>query len=99
MDLNALYVYEAKMSFLVRVAEGRVGAGKLLEERILVVLGQAPWLDARPEGEDSTNSMGDGFLPSAMARYHELLVPALQLVSSIIATLGVSHVQASKQVS
>ena len=89
--LNALYIYEVNMGFLVTVAEGRVRAG------MLVVLGQAPWLDARPEGEDSTNSIGDGFLPSAMARYHELLVPALQLVSSIIAILGVSHVQASSR--
>lgn len=98
-DLNPLYVYEAKMSFLVRVAQGRVGAGKLLEERILFVLGHATWLDARPEGEDSANIMDDGFLPSASTRYHELLVPALHLVSSIIATLGVSHIQASKQAS
>jgi nuclear pore complex protein Nup205 len=33
----------------------------------------------------------DHFLPSAIQRYHQLLLPALQLVNTILATLGPGH--------
>ncbi len=33
----------------------------------------------------------DHFLPSAIQRYHQLLLPALQLVNTILATLGSGH--------
>ena len=39
----------------------------------------------------------DSFLPSAVHRYHQLVLPALELANSLIATLGVSS-QASKPV-
>ena len=52
-DLNPLYVYEAKMSFFVRVSQHRTGATRLLENRILPTLSQVDFLDARPEGEDN----------------------------------------------
>lgn len=52
-DLNPLYVYEAKMSLFVRMAETRGGAEKLLEAQLIPVLGQCDYLDARPEADDS----------------------------------------------
>ena len=58
----------------------------MLEQTTPAVLGQGPQSDATPHGEDSANSMGDGLLSLADARYHEfLLVPARHFVSWIIA--------------
>jgi nuclear pore complex protein Nup205 len=38
------------------------------------------------------------FLPSAIHRYHQLLMPALQLVDGMLATLGAKHATVSNQV-
>lgn len=40
----------------------------------------------------------DSFLPSAILRYHQLLVPALQLALSMMTTLGQQHASATTQV-
>lgn len=52
-DLNPLFVYEAKMSFLIRLAENRRGAERLIDCRILHVLAQVDFLDTRPEADES----------------------------------------------
>ncbi|KAI5120013.1 hypothetical protein M0805_008474 [Coniferiporia weirii] len=95
-DLNPLYVYEAKMTFLIRLAQTRQGAERLLDSRVLPILSQVDFLDARPEADDSYLEQ-DSFLPSAISRYHQLLVPALQLIGALIATVGPKHAVASKQ--
>lgn len=48
-DLNALYVYETKMSLLVQISQTRQGAERLLESHVIPVLSQCDYLDARPE--------------------------------------------------
>jgi len=48
-DLNALYVYETKMSLLVQISQTRQGAERLLESRVITILSQCDYLDARPE--------------------------------------------------
>lgn len=58
-DLNPLYVYEAKMSFLIRMAQTRPGAERLLEARIFPVLSQCEFLDTRPEMDQSFMGMLD----------------------------------------
>jgi hypothetical protein len=40
----------------------------------------------------------DSFLPSAIQRYHQLFMPALQLVTAMLTTLGAQHATASSQV-
>lgn len=40
----------------------------------------------------------DSFLPSAVQRYHQLFMPALQLVDGLLATLGPGHATALSQV-
>jgi hypothetical protein len=40
----------------------------------------------------------DSFLPSAIQRYHQLFMPALQLVAAMLTTLGAQHATASSQV-
>ncbi|KAH9976638.1 nucleoporin Nup186/Nup192/Nup205 [Lactifluus volemus] len=86
-DLNTLYVYEAKMSLFIRIAQTRQGAERLLEARVLPVLADCDFLDTLPEVDQSFIDH-DHFLPSAIQRYHQLFLPALQLIDAILATLG-----------
>lgn len=48
-DLNPLYIYESKMSLLCRMAQGRAGAERLVESRVVPTLAQCDFIDARPE--------------------------------------------------
>ncbi|KAL1938972.1 hypothetical protein VTO73DRAFT_11125 [Trametes versicolor] len=93
-DLNPLYVYEAKMSLLIRMAQSRQGAERLLEARALPILADCDYLDARPEADQAFLDR-DSFLPSAVQRYHQLFMPALQLVSGMLITLGPKHTTAA----
>ncbi|KAF8183807.1 nucleoporin Nup186/Nup192/Nup205 [Mycena galopus ATCC 62051] len=95
-DLNPLYVYEAKMSLFVRMAQTRLGAERLLEAQLIPILSQCDYLDARPEADQSFTDQ-DSFLPSAIHRYHQLFMPALQLVDGMLATLGTKHATVSNQ--
>ncbi|KAK7055118.1 nucleoporin Nup186/Nup192/Nup205 [Favolaschia claudopus] len=95
-DLNPLYVYEAKMSLFVRMSQTRLGAERLLEAQLIPTLSQCDYLDARPEADQSFMDQ-DSFLPSAIHRYHQLFMPALQLVDGMLATLGTKHATASNQ--
>lgn len=52
-DLNPLYIYEAKMSLLIQVAQTRQGAERLLEARLLSTLASCDYLDARPEANQA----------------------------------------------
>ncbi|KAH9856365.1 nucleoporin Nup186/Nup192/Nup205 [Lenzites betulinus] len=93
-DLNSLYVYEAKMSLLIRMAQTRQGAERLLEARVLPILADCDYIDARPEADQAFLDR-DSFLPSAVQRYHQLFMPALQLVSGMLITLGPKHTTAA----
>ena len=50
-DLNPLYVYEAKMSLFIRISQTRQGAERLVESRLLQVLSQCEFIDAKPEAD------------------------------------------------
>ncbi|KAJ7776687.1 hypothetical protein B0H14DRAFT_3508209 [Mycena olivaceomarginata] len=89
-DLNPLYIYEAKMSLFMRMAQTRLGAEQLLEAQLILILSQCDYLDARPEADQSFMDQ-NSFLPSAIHRYHQLFMPALQLVDGMLATLGTKH--------
>ena len=47
----------------------------------------------------SNDADRDSFLPSAVQRYHQLFMPALQLVSGMLITLGPKHTTAANHVS
>ncbi|KAI0297000.1 nucleoporin Nup186/Nup192/Nup205 [Multifurca ochricompacta] len=87
-DLNSLYIYEAKMSLLIRIAQTRQGAERLIEARVLPILADCDFLTHSPKW---TSHLSDHFLPSAIQRYHQLFMPALQLINAILATLGSGH--------
>ncbi|PPQ70405.1 hypothetical protein CVT25_000888 [Psilocybe cyanescens] len=95
-DLNSLYVYESKMSLFIRMSQTRAGAERLLEAQLLPILAQCDYLDTRPEADQSFIDQ-DSFLPSAIQRYHQLFMPALQVVDGILATLGSKHTTATHQ--
>jgi hypothetical protein len=44
-----------------------------------------------------SNIDGSGFLPAAIHRYHQLLMPAIQVVAGILGTLGQDHAAAGDQ--
>ncbi|KAI5480028.1 nuclear pore complex protein Nup205 [Pseudohyphozyma bogoriensis] len=95
-SLNALYIYEAQMSFLIRVASTRDGAEKLLSAGLFTKLAQCEYLGARPQ-VDSTPMDFDGFLPPASERHHQLLLPALQLIVGTIVSFGQEMLIATRE--
>jgi nuclear pore complex protein Nup205 len=103
------------MSLLIQMSRKRPGAERLLESRIIPILAQCDYLDARPETDQAF--MGttprsvpwwmslilviidhDNLLPSAIQRYHQMFMPALQLINGILMSLGSNHTGATAQV-
>ncbi|PWN52683.1 hypothetical protein IE53DRAFT_384865 [Violaceomyces palustris] len=84
-SLNALYVYEAKLSFFNRITQSREGAERLLDARVFDILSQADFIAARPEQDQDFVDL-DTFLPAATERYYSLLTPVLQLSVGILAS-------------
>ncbi|KAJ1300573.1 hypothetical protein OPQ81_002227 [Rhizoctonia solani] len=95
-SLNALYVYEAKMSLLIKIAQTRQGADRLQDARVLAVLAQCDFLNARPEKDVDFRNL-ESFLPSALERYHQILVPALEIATSVVSTIGSDSPSVAKQ--
>ena len=52
-SLNPLYVFEAKTAMLLRIAQDRKGAERLLDAQIFTVLAQCEFVSCRPSGEES----------------------------------------------
>lgn len=63
VSLNSVYVHEAKMAFLIRIAQTRLGAERLLSSRLLSVLAQCDFIDARPDNSQSLIGMAIFDLP------------------------------------
>ncbi|KAK9896089.1 hypothetical protein P389DRAFT_74443 [Cystobasidium minutum MCA 4210] len=96
-SLNALYAYEAKMSFLTRVASTQDGAERLLDLKLLPKLADCSFLGAKPKITEATMDF-DAFLPPIVQRYHQLLVPALQVALAIAASTGSRNTVAARQI-
>jgi len=89
-DLNALYVYKAKMLLFIRIAQTCQGAKQLIEARVLPILVDCDFLDMLPKVDQSFIGgppLGllrfsllipwldhDHFLPSAIQRYHQVII-------------------------
>lgn len=103
------------MSLFIRMAQTRQGAERLLEAQLIPTLAQCDYIDSMPESDQAFMGSyylfcrcvrnltsfpdNDSFLPSAIARYHQLFMPALQVVDGILAILGSKHATATKHVS
>ncbi|KAJ2355950.1 hypothetical protein GGF43_002377 [Coemansia sp. RSA 2618] len=91
-SLNALYIYEAKMAFFIRLAQRQDGADKLIENGVLDVLADCSFLDMRPSASSDATGFADAFIPARAERFHQLLMPALDLVLALAAKIGRDNV-------
>ncbi|KAG8138021.1 hypothetical protein E2320_003954 [Naja naja] len=99
--LKALYTYESKMAFLTKVAKIQQGALELLRSGVIVKLAQFQVYDMRPEiDQQGIFGMRDPpvFIPAPVERYHQILLPALQLCQIILTSSMAQHAQAARQV-
>ncbi|KAJ1966058.1 hypothetical protein GGI12_000323 [Dipsacomyces acuminosporus] len=89
-SLNPLYIYEAKMAFFLRLAQRQDGAEKLMENGILDVLADCAFLDLKPSvsSDSGAPNYADAFIPARSERYHQLLMPALDLLLSLVTKIG-----------
>ncbi|KAJ1937610.1 hypothetical protein EC988_007841, partial [Linderina pennispora] len=89
-SLNPLYIYEAKLAFFMRLALRQDGAEKLIENGIVDVLTDCSFLDMKPSigGDSARSSFGDSLMPARSERYHQLLMPALNLVLLLVTKIG-----------
>lgn len=97
--LRPLYVYEAKMALLCRIATTPFGAELILEQKALGALSALEVFNAHPDILSYTSaSMDIDFLPSIAIRYLQLLTPALALCRVVLITLGKHNESAVLQV-
>ncbi|KAM6437649.1 nuclear pore complex protein Nup205 [Liasis olivaceus] len=99
--LKALYTYESKMAFLTKVAKIQQGALELLRSGVIVKLAQFQVYDMRPEiDQQGIFGMREPpvFIPAPVERYHQILLPALQLCQIILTSSMAQHAQAARQV-
>ncbi|XP_059473287.1 nuclear pore complex protein Nup205 [Neocloeon triangulifer] len=86
-NLKPLYVYEAKMALLCRLVQERPEAEACLRLRLLSSLSELSALDCRPFNNEEMSQVDIG-IPGTLTRYHQILMPALKLCSSVLNTMG-----------
>ncbi|XP_064113879.1 nuclear pore complex protein Nup205-like isoform X1 [Macrobrachium nipponense] len=96
-DLRPLYVYEARMSLLARLALSPYGAQQLLQAGLTTRLSEMVSLDYRPI-QPVHGSGGEDFLPSSVQRYRSILMAALRVYISILTSLGRDNYSATAHV-
>ncbi|KAI9604943.1 hypothetical protein H4Q26_002913 [Puccinia striiformis f. sp. tritici PST-130] len=84
-DLLAVLEPDPVMSIFYQPVQA--GAEKLIDAKLLVRLGQCNYLSSSPQSL-SPHQEFDMFIPSASERYHQLLLPPLQLVTCVLISLG-----------
>jgi nuclear pore complex protein Nup205 len=100
-NMRALYTYESKMAMLTRMASTVAGAEILLESGLLVRLSEMSVFSSRPDVSPTSASDMDTdlfLIPTPLARYHQILFPALRICQALIASLGSQNRSATAQV-
>lgn len=100
-NIKSLYVYEAKMAMLLRMANSHAGAELLLTYQLMEVLSSMNVFNMHPDvgrqenwhKKDSTE-----FLPSIDARFRQIIFPALHLCECLLSTLGANNRSAVGQI-
>ena len=90
--LNPLYIYESKMAFFARLAQRSDGTEKLMENGIIDVLSDCKFIDAHIPSSSSSSSGADAFIPSHFERYHQMIMPALNLMVLLVTKIGRDNV-------
>ncbi|KAL9941013.1 hypothetical protein V8E36_000501 [Tilletia maclaganii] len=88
--LAPLYVYQALFSLLTRVAQLRDGLVRLIDVRIIDAISSLDVLDLRPSSDDMVDA-ADDFFPAVLERYHDIVLPALQLCSILASRAARSY--------
>ncbi|KAG9307809.1 hypothetical protein G9A89_023374 [Geosiphon pyriformis] len=83
--LHASYLFESRMALLIRIAQSRESAIKLLDSGMIETLENMKFLDDRPAFNKPT---GDLFGKLGYIRYHQLLLWVLRLVIAIFTSIG-----------
>uniref|UniRef100_A0A8C5QUY0 Nucleoporin 205 n=1 Tax=Leptobrachium leishanense TaxID=445787 RepID=A0A8C5QUY0_9ANUR len=99
--LKALYLYESKMAFLIRVAKSQQGAQELLRNGVIIKLAQCQVFNMRPEIDPrSMHGMREEsvFVPAPLEKYRQILLPTLLLCQAILTSSLGQHLQAAGQV-
>ncbi|KAG1652512.1 Nuclear pore complex protein Nup205 [Nymphon striatum] len=97
VPLCPLYIYESKLALLTRVACTPAGAQSLLRNGIMEKLAACQVFSMRPTYNVQRAELeGDSIVPSAMARYSQILFPSLKLCLAFITSL--KNEEASVQV-
>lgn len=100
-NIRDLYVFEAKLGLLSRVAARPQGAELLLQAGLMVRLAEFSVLDLRPD-PDATLLLqkkidSPGTDDGALSRYHNILFPVLRLCQAVLASLGGENRSAAAQ--
>lgn len=77
MPLLPLYIFEAKMSILLRLAMNPEGAELLFDNRIFEVLGCCQFMSVKVQ---SNNEL--------IERYQRLIMPTLKVIAAILSVYG-----------
>ncbi|KAI8801071.1 nucleoporin Nup186/Nup192/Nup205 [Cladochytrium replicatum] len=87
-SLNQLYIVEAKLSLLLRIAQSRDGAEKLVESKLIDVLTDCQFVDQKPEMDNVSMTDYDTFLPPSIEKYQSLLLPTFELLIAVSSQLA-----------
>ncbi|XP_045608227.1 nuclear pore complex protein Nup205 [Procambarus clarkii] len=93
-DLRPLYVYEARMSLLARLALSPTGAQQLLQSGLTTRLSELTALDYRP-AQPIQSASSEEFLPSVVQRYRSVLMAAIRVYLAILTSLGSDNYSAT----
>ncbi|XP_017786279.1 PREDICTED: nuclear pore complex protein Nup205 [Nicrophorus vespilloides] len=98
-NIKAIYIYEAKMSFLLRIATTRVGSELLLEQKLLSVFASMKVFDFHPElSKHLQTDESEIFALPVETRYLQIWEPTLHLCNAILTSLGTENKTAVVQI-
>ncbi|EXX70675.1 uncharacterized protein OCT59_005198 [Rhizophagus irregularis] len=83
--LQAKHVFESRVVLLIRIAQRRDCALKLMESGVFEYLDELTFLDERPKFNKTANDSDDN---PEFKRYHELLIIILRLIACILTSIG-----------
>ncbi|KAK0532868.1 hypothetical protein OC842_003165 [Tilletia horrida] len=90
VSMAPLFVHQALFALFARLAQLRDGLVRLVDVRVLDAVSSLDVLDVRPSGDDMMDA-GDDFLPQSSERYHDIVLPVLQLCTVLASRAGRSN--------
>ncbi|CAI2180241.1 12519_t:CDS:10, partial [Funneliformis geosporum] len=83
--LQIKHIFESRAVLLIRLAQRRDCALKLMESGVFEYLGELAFLDERPKFIKTMQDSGDN---PEFKRFHELLIVILRLIACILTSIG-----------